>query len=518
MSRIRPEILHIPAAGGAQRAASGRRSVVIGGGIAGVAAATVLCERGVDVTLIEREPLLGGRAGGFTHTLGSGEPVHMERGFHAFFRQYYNLRSLLRRIDPGLSLLQPLPDYPILGPSGMLQSFRDLPTTTPFQVMKLTWETPYLGLRDLARVNGLAALEMLRFEPERTYKRFDALSAQAYLDSLGFPDAARRMLFDVFSHSFFNPESRLSAAELLMNFHFYFTGNAQGLIFDVARKPLQEAFWRPFEAWLRDRGVQVITGSAVTEVQRTESGRLRVLHSGEPVEADDMVLALDVSALQRLVKSSASLRALDSVQRLELTLPFAVLRLWLDRPLRADRAAFAGTTGIGLLDNISCYERFQDESARWAAQHGGSVVELHAYAVPEHMNERAIREDLIAGMHAFYPETEHAQVRDECFLLRQDCPAFPPGTAGLRPTPQTALADVALAGDFVSLPLPCALMERAAASGFIAANTLLARQGVVPEPVMSVPRQGLLAPLQLPRFRRTERRHGAASATVEVGV
>ena len=24
----------------------------------------------------------------------------MNRGFHAFFRQYYNLRDLLRRIDP----------------------------------------------------------------------------------------------------------------------------------------------------------------------------------------------------------------------------------------------------------------------------------------------------------------------------------------------------------------------------------------------------------------------------------
>ena len=29
----------------------------------------------------------------------------MNRGFHAFFRQYYNLRDLLRRIDPGLSML-----------------------------------------------------------------------------------------------------------------------------------------------------------------------------------------------------------------------------------------------------------------------------------------------------------------------------------------------------------------------------------------------------------------------------
>jgi len=510
MSRVRPEVLHLPQRGGAPLAPPGRHTVVVGGGIAGIAAATVLSERGVQVSLLEREPSLGGRAGGFPHRLQSGETIEMERGFHAFFRQYYNLRALLRRIDPELSMLAPLPDYPILGPAGMLQSFRGLPKRTPLQIMALTWKTPHLRLRDLLRVNGLAALEMLRFDPARTYARFDGLSAREYLDSLGFPESARRMLFDVFSHSFFNPEQQLSAAELLMSFHFYFTGNAEGLIFDVVKRPLTHALWQPFEAHLRARGVNVSTGTRVSRVSRTKDGRLRVEHDGEPIEADDMVLALDVSGLKDLVARSPALAGLSAVAALELTSPFAVLRLWLDRPLRADRAAFAGTTGVGLLDNISCYERFQDESASWARQHGGSVVELHAYAVPSGLDERAIRADLLAGLHAFYPETREARVLDECMLLRQDCPAFPPGGHRLRPTPQTALSDVTLAGDFVDVPLPCALMERATASGFLAANVLLARLGVAPEPLRSVPQQGLLSPVTL--ARAPEARHAAAPA------
>jgi carotenoid phi-ring synthase / carotenoid chi-ring synthase len=497
MNRIQTELLHLPRPGGLPRVQSQKRAVVIGGGIAGVAAATVLSERGVQVTLIEREPQLGGRAGGFPHRLQSGDVMHMERGFHAFFRQYYNLRALLRRIDPMLSQLIPLPDYPILGPSGRLQSFKGLPKRTPFQVMKLTWDTPYLSLRDLLRVDGMAALEMLRFDLERTYQRFDGVSAEAYLQSIGFPDTARRMLFDVFSHSFFNPEAELSAAELLMSFHFYFTGNAEGLIFDVTKRPLSQAIWQPFESWLRGRGVQVITGSAVTEVERTREGKLRVLHAGEPVVADDLVIALDVSALQKLVAASPALDALAGVEKLQLTRPFAVLRLWLAQRLSKERAAFAGTTGVGLLDNISCYERFQDESAVWAAANGGSVVELHAYAVPEGLSEATIRADLMQGLYTFYPETRGVQVLDEVMLVRQDCPGFPPGSLQLRPTPQTALRDVTLAGDYVSVPVPCALMERATVSGFIAANSLLARHGVAPEPIRSVPRQGLLAPLQL---------------------
>jgi len=57
----------------------------------------------------------------------------------------------------------------------------------------------------------------------------------------------------------------------------------------------------------------------------------------------------------------------------------------------------------------------------------------------------------------------------------------------------TPFPRIALAGDLVKLPFPSALMERAAASGFLAANHFLAGQR--PEPVRSVADRGLLAAL-----------------------
>ena len=90
------------------------RVVVVGAGIAGLAAATGLAERGVTVDIVERRRYLGGRVGGWTESLPDGTAVAMNRGFHAFFRQYYNLRNLLRRIDPELSMLTPVDDYPLV--------------------------------------------------------------------------------------------------------------------------------------------------------------------------------------------------------------------------------------------------------------------------------------------------------------------------------------------------------------------------------------------------------------------
>ncbi|CAM5734546.1 hypothetical protein SALBM311S_09024 [Streptomyces alboniger] len=54
----------------------------------------------------------------------------------------------------------------------------------------------------------------------------------------------------------------------------------------------------------------------------------------------------------------------------------------LARPAGArERPGFLGTSGYGGLDNVSVLERCEGEAARWAERTGGSVVELHAYAV-----------------------------------------------------------------------------------------------------------------------------------------
>lgn len=491
----RAEELMLPRVGHREKIPTARTAVVAGGGLAGIAAATVLAERGVAVVVAEKESFLGGRAGAWTERLASGEPFEMERGFHAFFRQYYNLHALLRRIDPELSFLEPLEDYPILGPGGQVESFSGLPNRAPWNVIALTKRTPTLRLRDLVRVNGRAALAMLQYEESWTYGAYDRQTAGAYLDSLSFPPDARRMLFDVFAHSFFNPEDMMSAAELLMMFHFYFAGNPEGLIFDVSSRPFSKSIWEPLRHHLEAHGVDVRTGCPVTRVSRGRDRRWRVAIGGDDHEADFVVLALNVPGLQTVVASSPDLAEpafTTSVEELALTDPFAVWRLWLDRPAHPERKPFVGTTGVGTLDNISLYHLFEDESRAWAMATGGSVVELHAYAVPPAMGERAIREDLLRALHTFYPELEGARVAEERFLMRRDCPAFAPGSYENRPGVETPHDGIALAGDFVRLPIPSALMERAVASGFLAANTLLAPDGVRPEPIRSIPRRGIL--------------------------
>ncbi|MGF1465238.1 MAG: FAD-dependent oxidoreductase [Sandaracinaceae bacterium] len=475
------------------------RVAVVGGGLAGMAAACVLAERGVRVTVLEKEPFLGGRLGAWTERFPDGSPYEMERGFHGFFRQYYNLRNLIARVDPELRCLTPLEDYPILGPNGLEQSFRGLPRTPPLNLIAMLRRTELFRLADLRSVDSGEARQMMSFDPKRTYRDHDGRDARSYLDGLGFPPSARQMFFDVFSHSFFNPEEGLSAAEMLMMFHFYFLGNPEGLVFDVMNEPFRSALWAPMERYLEQRGAEVRTGATVTHLDRTDGGGWRLAVEGDAaVDTDGVVLAVTVPALQALTDASPGLRRdpafVDAVGRLGVTLPFAVWRLFLDRAAEPQRHAFVGTTGFGHLDNISLYERFEGESRRWAEATGGSVVELHAYAWPGR-DEEELRSQLHGALETLYPELAGARILHQSWLVRQDCPSFEPGSHAERPSVRTPYGNVVLAGDFVKLPFPTALMERAASSGMLAANHLLDRWDVRGETLYSVPLRGVMAAL-----------------------
>jgi isorenieratene synthase len=502
-------VLHPAARGLADASALARRPTVavVGGGIAGLAAATALSERGVTVELFETEDYLGGRVGGWTERLPDDTPVAMNRGFHAFFKQYYNLRELLRRIDPALSMLTPLDDYPLVDAEGRRDTFRGLPSTPPLNAVAFALRSPTFRLRDLVRLNARAAAPLAAVSVPDTYHQLDDLDAETFLHDINFPAAAQHLAFEVFARSFFTRPSALSAAELATMFHIYFLGSSEGLVFDVASANFDVALWKPLATHLERYGARLHTGTAISSVIPTEWGTFVMTPQlDEALEVDGVVLATDVSALQTIVAQSPGLGDPSwrrQVDQMGTAAPFVVLRLWLDRPVHADRPAFLGAGGLPPLDNISVLNRYEAEAASWAERTGGSVVELHAYSVATHGAD--VRRDLLARMHQMYPETGDARIVFEKTLCRSDCPRLGPGDFAHRPTVATPVPGLALAGDGIRIDLPVALMERAATTGMTAANTLLAQFGVRGHDLHTVPVRGR-SPILRHLATRVERR------------
>lgn len=465
------------------------RAVIVGAGIAGLTAATALAERGVAVQLIEQQAYLGGRVGGWTEH-HQGAAYAMNRGFHAFFRQYYNLRNLLRRIDPQLRMLTAVDDYPLIDGAGRRDTFRGIPRTPPFNALAFALRSPTFRLRDLTRMDARAAAPLAAVSVPDVYHRLDHLDAETFLKSINFPQAARHLAFEVFSRSFFADPAQLSAAELATMFHLYFLGSNEGLIFDVANANFDECLWNPLRDYLRELGAEFQLGTSVVRIETGERARFQVYtDSGDSVEADAVVVATDIGGLRNIAKNSPELATPlwhQQIEGLRNAPPFAVHRLWLDRPVSAERAAFLGTSGHPPLDNISVVNRYEKQAARWANQHHGSVLELHSYA----LNGPVSQTEALRGLHTLYPETADAAVLHQQLLQRADCPLFLPGTYLQRPsvlTPQPALV---LAGDGIRVDLPVALMERAATSGWLAGNHLLSHWGLAGHDLYTVPNRG----------------------------
>ena len=472
--------------------------VVVGGGIAGLAAATALAERQVAVTVVEKEPQLGGRVRAWPVRHGT-DRVTMSRGFHAFFRQYYNLRALLRRADPTLTRLLPIEDYPLLSAAGDRDSFAAIPRTPPLNLAAFVATSPSFPVRELTRVNAAAALELLDVDFPRTFAAYDGQSAADFLDRLRFPHRARHLALEVFARSFFARPEEFSAGELVGMFHAYFLGSAEGLLFDVPDDDYDTALWAPLGRYLRTLGVEVRTEVGVTQLAAAAGGPVVVeLSAGAPLSADAVVLAADPATTRRLV-GATTLGTPEWRDRVVATTnapPFAVWRLWLGRTVRADRPAFLGTGGYGPLDNLTVVDRFEAGAREWAARRGGSVLELHAYALAEPVDAERLRQRLRAELARIYPEAAAAPVVAEEWLLRDDCPLAGTSPWQLRPEVATPDPRLVLAGDGIRCDYPVALMERAATTGLLAGNALLAGWGLAGHDLWTVPMQGRHAPVR----------------------
>lgn len=541
-----PRAVFHPPAPGAASLGSDRHVVVVGGGIAGITAALALAERGARVSLVEREDRLGGRVRSWpvaaTGQVADDAPaedrpagLQMSRGFHAFFRQYYNLRALLRRTDPALRRLVPLEDYPLVRAGGGRDSFTALPTTPPWNLVEFVRRSPSFTTASLAKVDVEAALGLLDVDFPDTFGAYDGISAADLLDRLRFPEQARHLALEVFARSFFADPRDFSGAELLAMFHMYFVGSAEGLLFDVPNDDYDSALWAPLARHLRSLGVQIRTGAAATRIEAGGSEMTVHLTDAGSITGDAVVVALDPVGLRALVAASprlggadsAGARWRDSVAAVRSAPPFAVWRLWLDRPVAPGRPPFLGTSGYGLLDNVSNLHLFEEHARTWAESTGGSVVELHAYALPTGsapagegdsegatlttapgVDEEAVRADLWEQLVGLQPEVAEATVLHEEWLLEADCVLVGPDRWASRPGVSTPDPRVVLAGDAVRVDLPVALMERAATTGWLAADTLLASWGVRGHGVWSVPLTSRFGPFPAlaRRALRTARR------------
>ena len=473
-----------PATGKAPRVA------VVGAGLAGMGVACDLSERGLSVTLIDKNRYLGGKVGAWYETAADGTQLEVEHGFHAFFRHYYNLNGFLDRtgVRPNMKAID---DYLIVEEDGTEWRFKEVEPSPVLNLIALAKGGLY-RFRDILFTRALHEMDVfLAYDEEQVFAELDDVSYRAFAERAELPPKLR-LVFNTFARAFFSDDDRLSMAELIKSFHFYYLSHDHGLLYDYPAGDYQECVLGPIARYMDERGVEVRLGVEVGSLVPVEERGFEI--DGE--RFDHVVLATSSVGARAIAASSPRLRErapdlVDSLTALRPSQRYAVWRLWVDRDVRDGLPVFISTERKQVLDAVTLTHRITAAAGRYA-EDGGAVLELHCYAVPDELEEPQIREAFLGELAHYFPELAGMKVVHEVLQVRQDFTAFHVGMATGRPETTTSVPGLYLAGDWVRLPCPAMLMEAAYTSGIFAANAVLAEHGLRPQPVLTVPTRGLL--------------------------
>ncbi len=462
------------------------RVAVVGSGLAGIAAAHALSERGIRVVMYEAESHMGGKLGAWTKELSTGETVPVSHGFHAFFRHYYNLNRYLDRLGLRRSF-RSVGDYVILRASGDHLKFAKMDPTPGLNLLSL-YTAGFFRLREVLLTPARNYMHLFfRYHPSHSHAYYDDESFADFSRRIHLPDSLAK-IFNTFARAFFADESNMSTAELMKSIHFYYFGHDRGLVYDYPVRDFTPAILDPIRTRLEAHGTDIRLQTPVETLKK--DGRHWLV---DDERYDRVVLATDVAGALRLMDGSGDDFGVDR-SAIEPGQRYSSLRMWIDRDAREELPPFVITDRIGVLDAVAMYHRMEEEAAEYVERHGGAVIELHCYAAPDHMSEAELRARMVDELLVFFPELEGFRVRDESYYVAKNFTAFHVGRHRHRPQSKSARPGLYFAGDWVKLPFPAMLMEGAFASGLLAANGILAEYGLREEPIDMIPPAGFLPP------------------------
>src|SRR5262245_4527775 len=254
------------------------RVVIIGGGLAGLAAATALAPRGFRVTLLEARNRLGGRAGSFTDS-ASGQLIDTCQ--HVSMGCCTNLAHFFRAVGVA-HLIQPQPCLYFMTPDGRISRFRAGRLPAPLHLASSFLGAHYLSFREKCRIAW--GLHCLRRIPENADPPF-----RDWLEQHGQTARIVDRFWGLVLVSALNESpDRIGLRYARKVFVDGFLRHRRGFEVEVPSVPLARLYGEELGEWLEAHGVRVFTGCGARGLHmpgdRIEQLELR--GDGNPMQAD----------------------------------------------------------------------------------------------------------------------------------------------------------------------------------------------------------------------------------------
>ena len=432
---------------------------VIGGGVAGLAAASALAEGGRRVLVLEARGELGGRATAFRDR-ETGELV--DNGQHVMFGCYRETFRFLRRIGGEQNVrVQRSLEVPYLDTEGRRSVLRCpswLPSPLHLLGGVLAWDA--LSWSDRLRVLRVAgpilrARRPFRLQAEGTVADWLTLHGQR--------GRLREWLWEPLAVAALNQSPEEAAADPFVKVLAEMFGPRRtdaSLVLPLT--PLHEMYAQPARRYIESRGGEVRL-NALARV-RLDRGRIAGVEvRGEPLPVTRVVAAVPWHALEALLVGDAAPMAAPIASASAMgSKPIVTVNLWYDRPVMED--TFVGLPGREMHWVFDKRRAFGERASHLSLVASGAdaLVGADTPALVA-LAAREVAAAIPGARDAVLRRGTAVREKHATFSL---APGEPP-----RPGVATPVDGLFLAGDWIDTGLP-GTIESAAVAGHLAAAAI----------------------------------------------
>ncbi len=438
--------------------------LVIGGGFAGLSAATALADRGFTVTVLEGRQVLGGRAYSFKDPQ-TGDSV--DNGQHLFMGCYHQTRAFLRRIGTSSHLkFQPTLCVDFVGDHNRHARLRCWPVAAPWHLISGLSRLSTLTWGDRFRLRHIQTA-LKRAESEK--ELLDEITIDQWLSRAHQSSRAKRYLWDLIAVAAINEDTKVaSATGFVQVLRQAFFDEAAGSRLGLSNVGLTDLYIPAARSYLEKRGGDVRVKSPVHKLE-VQGGRVTgvVLREGSRLTADWVVSCVPAWALSKMLPPEVvhASPIFMELERFKYS-PIISIHLWFDRTITRK-------TFVGLLDTQAQW--IFNKSKILGGKDGYVSLVISGARVFEEWTDKRLLTMTLEELRRLFPAAQDAVLLRSLVIKEHQATLSPiPGTETKRPEHQSPVSNLLLAGDWTRTGLP-ATIESACASGHACADLISTR-------------------------------------------
>lgn len=433
---------------------------IIGGGLAGLAAGCALSDAGLQVTLFERRPYVGGRASSYEHP-GTGEVVdncqHVLLGCCTNLIHFYEQLGVTDKI-------QWFDDLTFIEPGGRPTRIAPTFLPAPFHSMPSFFGASSLSLKDkLAIARALTAMMGMSQVPDDSQKSF----LEWLREHKQTPQAIERFWKVVLVSALNEDLDRVAVPYAVQVFRESFLKSAAAGRMGVPRVPLSDLYSSAVD-YIKQRGGNVLLRCSVSAVI-VDNNSVQITTSGGRQKFDYCVVAVPFQTVASVLPDGPAAEDLKQKLAHFQASPITGIHLWFDREITPlPHAVLLDRTIQWMFQKSKLHDR------------EGSYLEL-VVSSSKALVEKSRQEIVDLAMRElaeFFPAVKEAKLI-KATVIKEVYATYSilPGLDQYRPASETPWPRLFLAGDWIATNWP-ATMEGAVRSGYLAAEALTKSAGI----------------------------------------